>query len=566
MFRFKSFIGLFFIISLFLYTSAQAQIDLANVLRYDLGGTSLRSTESTADDLKGSNGDYPKAAFSVGMTTVATGEEITFTNLSDNATSYKWTFPGGTPSTSTEKNPTVKYNSAGTCDVSLTVSDGRDSNSVTHPKYISAEVIDKAKIAQEIKQEFLLCWNSYKKYAWGYDELDPIKKSGRNWYLVSFYMTPVDAMDTMILMGLKAEADSARQLIDTHLNFNQDVFVSNFEFTIRFLGGLLSSYELTGDKRLLGLAKDLADRELAAFKSPTGMPYGDVNLKTDAVRRPITNPAEVGTMLIEFGTLTKLTGDTTYYNTAKRALLKLYSLRSSIGLVGDGINVETGTWTSADCSVSGGIDSYFEYLIKSALLFHDEECQTMWDSTITAINKYLYDSTSTGVWYGHANMNTGKRTATEFGSLDAFFPDPLCLGGEVQRAAELEESCYKMWNRYGIEPEQFNYSTMTATDPAYYLRPEIVESAYYLYHYTKDPRYLVMGKTFFDDLRKYCRTDDGYVQLKSVVTHEKMDGMPSYFLAETLKYLYLLFAPPNTLNFNDVIFNTEAHPMQRNWK
>ncbi len=426
--------------------------------------------------------------------------------------------------------------------------------------------IDKAAIAAEVKSDFLLCWNSYVKYAWGYDQLDPLAKKGENWYSVSFYMTPVDAMDTMILMGLKSQADSARALVDTHLNFDQDVYVSTFEFTIRFLGGLLSTYEMTGDKRLLALAKDLADRELNAFKSPTGMPYGEVNLKTGAVKRPNTSPAEIGTTLIEFGTLSRLTGDTVYYNTAKRALVKLFSLRSKIGLVGTGINVETGKWTDTDCSVSGGIDSYFEYLIKSAILFHDKDCLAMWDTTITAINKYLYDSTSTGVWYGHADMNTGKRTATIFGSLDAFFPDPLCLGGEVQRAAELEASCYKMWTRYGIEPELINYSTMKAVAPQYYLRPEIMESAYYLYNYTRNPLYLKMGKTFFDDLVKYCKTDDGFVQLRSVVTHEKMDGMPSYFLAETMKYLYLLFSPPGTLNFNGVIFNTEAHPMQRNWK
>ena len=426
--------------------------------------------------------------------------------------------------------------------------------------------INKSKIAEEIKSEFLLCWNSYKKYAWGYDELRPLKKEGRNWYSVSFCMTPVDALDTMILMGLKTEADSARRLIETHLNFDQDIFVSNFEFTIRFLGGLLSSYELTRDKKLLNLARDLADRELSAFKSPTGMPYREVNLKTGAVRKPVSNPAEIGTMLIEFGTLSKLTGDTVYYNTAKRALVKLFSLRSKIGLVGEGINVESGKWTDTDCSISGGIDSYFEYLIKSALLFKDNECKKMWDSSIEAINKYLLDSTSTGVWYGHADMNSGKKTSTEFGSLDAFFPAVLCLDGEVRRAAELESSCFKMWNRYGIEPELLDYSTMKAVDPGYYLRPEIIESAYYLYRYTKDPRYLEMGKTFFEDLKKYCRTENGYVTLKSVITHQKAGGMPSFFLAETLKYLYLLFAPQNTLDFNNVIFNTEAHPIHKNWK
>jgi len=530
------------------------------------GGSGLQIAELKLFGFKGRGGNYPDADFTVNTTTIIPGDTVYYKNLSQGATSLNWIFKGGKPAASTEENPVVVYDTAGVYDVSLTVSNSGNRDNLTQTGYITVEDINKQQIADEIKQEFLLCWDSYVKYAWGYDELNPLSKTGSNWYGPSFLMTPVDALDTMILMGLKSEADSARQLIDTQLNFNQDVYVSNFEFTIRFIGGLLSSYELTGDTKLLSLAKDLANRGIKAFrKSPTGMPYGDVNLKTGAVRRAGTNPAEIGTMLIEYGTLSKLTGDTTYYNTAKRALLKLYSLRSSTGLVGNGINIETGQWTGTDCSVSGGIDSYFEYLIKSKLLFNDKDCANMWKSTLTAINKYLLDSTSTGDWYGHADMNSGVRTSTQFGSLDAFFGDPLCLSGETWRAAELEESCYKMWNRYGIEPEQLDYSTMTATSPGYYLRPEIIESAYYLYHYTQNPRYLIMGKTFFDDLKKYCRTPNGYVQLSSVITHQQTDGMPSYFLAETLKYLYLLFAPPSTIDFDSVIFNTEAHPMQMNF-
>ncbi|OGU34542.1 MAG: hypothetical protein A2068_07715 [Ignavibacteria bacterium GWB2_35_6b] len=123
----------------------------------------------------------------------------------------------------------------------------------------------------------------------------------------------------------------------------------------------------------------------------------------------------------------------------------------------------------------------------------------------------------------------------------------------------------KMWNRYGIEPEQINYNTMEAVHPGYYLRPEIIESAYYLYQFTNDEKYLKMGKDIFDSLRTYCRTGAGYAQLKDVTTKEKRDAMQSFFFAETLKYLYLLFAPPETLDFKNVIFNTEAHPVYRTW-
>ena len=529
------------------------------------GGTALQIAELKLFGVKGADSNLPYADFKADKTLITGGESVTFTNTSENAASYSWSFPGGTPSSSTEKNPVVQYNTDGTYDVSLTVSDGTNTDQITHAGYISVVVIDKAQIAEDIKQEFLLCWNSYKKYAMGYDELQPISKSGSNWYSSPFYMTPVDALDTMILMGLKDEADEDRQYIDENLSFDKDIFVSNFEFTIRFLGGLISSYQLTGDQKLLDLAKDLADRELHAFDSQTGMPYGDINLKTGAVRRNVTNPAEIGTLLIEFGALSKITGDDKYYNTAKKALQKLYSLTSSIGLVGNAIDVNTGSWVGTDCSISGGIDSYYEYLLKCSILFDDKDCRNMWDNTIVAINKYLEDDSYGGLWYGHANMNTGSRNATQFGSLDAFFGGTLVLAGDLERAKKLEESCFSMWNRYGIEPEQYDYSTNSAVSAGYYLRPEIVESAFYLYRATKDPHYLLMGKVFFDGLKKYCRTDNGYVQLGSVISKEKIDGMPSYFLAETMKYLYLIFAPEETLDLSKVVINTEAHPIQKTW-
>jgi mannosidase alpha-like ER degradation enhancer 2 len=74
-----------------------------------------------------------------------------------------------------------------------------------------------------------------------------------------------------------------------------------------------------------------------------------------------------------------------------------------------------------------------------------------------------------------------------------------------------------------------------------------------------------MGRTFFDGLVAHCRTGAGYTVLKNVATKEKGDLQPSYFLAETLKYLYLLFAPETTLDLDHVVFNTEAHPLRRTW-
>ena len=425
----------------------------------------------------------------------------------------------------------------------------------------------KQQMADEVRRQFLLAWNGYRQYAWGHDELHPISHKPEDWYKVPLLMTPVDALDTMLVMGLDRQADEARRLIDTKLNFNQDIYVKDFEITIRLLGGLMSSYEMTGDKRLLALADELGTRMLPMFNSPTGMPYEYVNLRTGGVKGANSNPAEVGSLLLEYGTLAKLTGKQIYYKKAKRAVMELYRRRSRrTGLVGDGINVETGMWTGTSAGIRGGIDSYYEYLLKCAILFHDKDCQRMWDESKASNAKYLADQRPDGLWYGQANMNTGKRTTTDYGALDAFYPAVLALSGDVEDAARLQASSYAMWNFAGVEPDTFDYAKHKITDPAYPLRPEIIESTYYLYHYTGDAKYLAMGQTYFNALMKYCRTDVGFAALANVQTKQKDDHMESFFFAETLKYMYLLFAPPSTLDFNSIVFNTEAHPLRRDMK
>ncbi|MBA2685477.1 MAG: glycoside hydrolase family 47 protein [Chthoniobacterales bacterium] len=419
--------------------------------------------------------------------------------------------------------------------------------------------------AARVRTEFVHAWSGYKRYAWGHDELLPLSRSYRDWYGDghSLLMTPVDALDTMILMGLVSEAREDRELIATTLSFDQDIYVKNFEITIRLMGGLLSGYQLSGDKRLLVLADDLGARLLPAFNSPTGMPYMFVNLKTGKVRTPRTNPAEVGTLLLEFGTLSKLTGKRAYYDKAKRAVVEMYARRSKLGLVGSWINVETGAWTDSSSHINSGIDSYYEYLLKAWLLFGDEDCKRMWEASVRSANRYLSEETRSGFWYGEANMNSGARMSTHFESLAAFFPGTLALSGDLVRARRLQTSTYKMWTTFGVEPETIDYRSMTIVDDGYELRPEIIESAYYLHHFTGDERYREMGRTFLRDIIACCRTDVGYASLSSIPKHSQRDAMESYFLAETLKYLYLLFAPPGTVDLRSHVFNTEAHPLAR---
>jgi mannosidase alpha-like ER degradation enhancer 2 len=183
-----------------------------------------------------------------------------------------------------------------------------------------------------------------------------------------------------------------------------------------------------------------------------------------------------------------------------------------------------------------------------------------------AINRALADEDPRGgLWYGEADMRSGRRTATTYGSLHAFLPGVLAMGGDLDRARRLQESGFRMWTLHGVEPEEIDYASMEVRSPGYELRPEIAESAYVLHQLSGDPRYLQMGRTFLEGLVTWCRTDAGYTTLNDVVTKERGDRMHSFFLAETLKYLYLLFAP-QALDFGGVVFNTEAHPLRATWR
>ena len=165
----------------------------------------------------------------------------------------------------------------------------------------AAQTVTAEDMAARVKMEFVHAWDGYKTYAWGHDGLRPVSKTSYDWYGTPFYLTALEAMDTMTLMGLHEEADSTREFIATHLSFDKDVYVDVFEFTIRIMGSLLTNYQLSRDHRLLDLADDLGRRMLPAFITGTGLPYREVNLKTGAVEieqisapRPALPKAEIG--------------------------------------------------------------------------------------------------------------------------------------------------------------------------------------------------------------------------------------------------------------------------------
>ncbi len=423
-------------------------------------------------------------------------------------------------------------------------------------------VRQKSAQCEKIKSACRHAWTGYKQYAYGYDALKPISKKGHNWYGVSFLMTPLDAFDTFFLLGLKDEAKEAKEMVISNMNFNVDQEVQLFEINIRLMGGLIAAYELTRDERLLVLAKDLGNRLLPAFNSPTGMPYRFVNLKTGRTRDSLSNPAEIGTYMLEFGKLTEFTKDSNYYRVAKKAAFEVYKRRSDIDLVGTTIDVNTGEWRNTESQIGARIDSYYEYLYKAWLLFGDKDCRQAWEIHNKAIKKYLLTEVQSGWYFTRVNMKSGKETHSLYGALDAFYAGILALSGDVPTARNIQKGNFYMWTNFNLEPEEFNFRTDSVLYPEYPLRPENIESCFYLYRTTKDQEYQKMGQRMINDILTKCKTDAGYAEIKNVKTLDKSDSMESFFLAETLKYAYLLFAPEKTLDLRRVVFNTEAHPLR----
>lgn len=135
--------------------------------------------------------------------------------------------------------------------------------------------------------------------------------------------------------------------------------------------------------------------------------------------------------------------------------------------------------------------------------------------------------------------------------------------------------------QYGFLPEFYNIPNAEAgtNRDSYPLRPELIESVMYLYRATGDPYLLEVGEDILKSIQYSAKTSCGYATIKNVKDHRKQDTMESFFLAETTKYLYLLFDPDNFLNSDggygtvietqngeciiesSYIFNTEAHPI-----
>lgn len=378
------------------------------------------------------------------------------------------------------------------------------------------------------------------------------------------------------------------------------------------------------DGQLLRLAVDLAHRLLPAFYTETGLPYPRVNLRhgipfyensplnahldknknKDKKRKYAymnseeiteTCSAGAGSLVLEFTVLSRLTGDGRYEELAKRAFWAVWARRSEIGLVGFGIDAESGKWVGPYSGIGAGIDSFFEYAVKSHVLLSEGERPPfdnsspwsilddyylpltedqhsadaflqVWEESHTSINRHLYR----GEGYQHPHLivgdvSTGATRAFWIDSLSAYYPGLLALDGKVDEAIQIHLLTTAIWTRFSALPERWNVATGDIDSGLswYGGRPEFIESTYYIYRSTQDPWYLHVGEMVLRDLKRRCWTQCGWAGLRNVQTGEMIDRMESFFLGETAKYMFLLFTPNHPLNKIDApwVFSTEGHPL-----
>ncbi|KAI3513428.1 hypothetical protein L1887_20762 [Cichorium endivia] len=441
------------------------------------------------------------------------------------------------------------------------------------------------RMSEKVRKMFYHAYDNYMTYAFPHDELKPISKTFTDSLselgnlklenLPQGYngsaLTLVESLSSLVILGNNSEFERAVMWLSENLNFDVDARINLFECNIRLLGGLVSAHILATDStnrliqgtynnQLLVLAQDLGTRFLPAFNTPTGLPYAWINLKYGVMENETTETSTsgCGSLILEMGALSRLTGDSRFEDAALHALRKLWAMRSSLNLLGTTLDVATGEWIEYSSGIGAGVDSFYEYLIKAHILFGKEEFWRMFQSAYLAVQKYF----RYGSWYHEADMRTGRATYWQLTSLQAFWPGVQVLVGDVAAANLTHREFFYVWKKFGVLPERYllDHQIVHPTEKYYPLRPELAESTYYLYQATKDPWYMEVGETIVNSLNLHTKVEGGYASVRDVTTMQLEDHQHSFFLAETCKYLYLLF-DDSALTGQNYVFTTEGHPL-----
>eukprot|EP00760_Papus_ankaliazontas_P014997 PhM_4_TR16223/c0_g1_i1/m.74225/K01230/MAN1; mannosyl-oligosaccharide alpha-1,2-mannosidase len=458
---------------------------------------------------------------------------------------------------------------------------------------------DKAR-RNRVREEMRHAWGGYRRYAMGHDELMPLSKAYKDWANGGIGLTLVDALDTLKIMGLDNEFDEAQRWVKTSFNFQRDGAVSVFESTIRIIGGFMSVYGLTGEELFLKKALEVYERLAPAFGTDTGIPYSTINTMTGELAnndwaRGMNILSEFGSIQLEFNYLSDASNrpEIRARSDAIMALLhKLEARESDDGIFPVYYHPDLGHFTSSMATMGGMGDSYYEYLLKQWVQsgHRDRRALDMYRRAIKGMRKYLIGVTP-NKRYTFLLQRLGENTRERMDHLSCFAPGMLVLGlqhdanvtaaereSTLELAKALMETCIHMYEftPTGLSPEDVSFEgdEMVAGVKWYILRPETIESLFYLWRYTHDERYRDVGYRIFESVVKHCRVPNGYSGYRNVLIvnwdaaeafdidrdGKHTDVMDSFFLAETLKYLYLLFSEDELFPLDKFVFNTEAHP------
>jgi Glycosyl hydrolase family 47 len=437
------------------------------------------------------------------------------------------------------------------------------------PARALAAVPSPSDVARQVRDEFFHAWLGYKTYAWGYDEVKPVSGKGVNFFVRdhSFGLSIIEAMDTLYVMGFDDELEHCVLWLRENLNFDVDAPVQMFEAVIRMVAGLITGYYATGERFLLDAARDLADRLLVCFtKSPTGAPYRFANLRTGAVSEPKTNLAEIGSNILEFGDLSRLTGDPKYLNASMKALEAVMSRKSSVNLLGTEFDIEKGAFIGTDdVAPDEPVDSFYEYLWGGWAMLGNAKTRDWYRTLTDAILKHKSVHVNGNLWFQLVDYQTGtpKSDAT-VSELASFYAELLAKGGNRTEGEAYFDSWTAVATKYGLIPELIDYRTFTTNDPKYWMRPEYANSAFDLWFLTHDDKYRRAAYTHFNALRANCRVEHGYTVLLDVTTHPMIQGdyFPAYSFSENFKYLYLMFADSPRFDGSNYYLNTEGKIMR----
>ena len=221
---------------------------------------------------------------------------------------------------------------------------------------------------------------------------------------------------------------------------------------------------------------------------------------------------------------------------------------------------QTGKWAETASGIGSNSDSFYEYIIKSHFLFGTPTYDTVFAENYLAVKRFNQH----GDWFADVDMHSGQVRRQLAENLQAFWPGVESSLGLTRTSARFLNAMYSVLAGVGFMPEEFDYlrwqlPTSSAGSSSYLLRPELIESTYHHYRSTHDRSWLTPAKRFLKSLDVNTRTNCGYATIDSVDSMGLSDSMPSYFLAETCKYLYLLFDEDNFVHRRPFIFSTEAH-------